>query len=109
MTDGVLAAVERLVEEGAEADDVLRGVLEQLHQHGFDYAAIRFVEEGELVDGPSLGEPRAAATTPVLFEGRPVGELVLSPEAPDLAQRIADLISACVLVGWDTGGERWEP
>jgi hypothetical protein len=107
--NGMLEAVDRLVNRGGEADEVLRGVLQALHERGIGYAAIRFVEAGELVDGPSVGAGTATLSTPVLFEGRQVGELALASDDRALAERVATLISAYVLVGWDTRGERWEP
>ena len=73
------------------------------------YAAIRFVEAGALVDGPSVGAGAPATAVPVLFEGRRVGELLLSVGDNALAERVATLISPYVLVGWDTGGEPWDP
>jgi hypothetical protein len=106
---GMLEAVDRLVNRGGEADDVLVGVLRALHERGIDYAAIRFMEAGNLVDGPTMGSGPSAFATPVVFEGRQVGELVLSVDDRALAERVATLISAYVLVGWDTGGERWDP
>jgi hypothetical protein len=106
---GALEAVDRLVNVGGEADEVLRKVLAALHARGIDYAAIRFVEEGTLVDGPSVGNGVVATAVPVVFQGRPVGELQLSVQDQELALRVATLVSAFVLVGWDTGGEPWVP
>jgi hypothetical protein len=106
---GAIEAVDRLVNRGGEADEVLRGVLASLRERGVGHAAIRFVESGELVDGPSVGAGEPSLRTPVVFEGRQVGELALSVDDPELAERVATLVSAYVLVGWDTGGERWEP
>jgi hypothetical protein len=106
---GALEAVDRLVNLGGDADDVLRGVLAALHARGVDYAAIRFVEDGALVDGPSVGAGSPAITVPVVFQGRRVGELQLSDPDEELANRVATLVSAVVLVGWDTGGEPWVP
>ena len=106
---GALEAVDRLVNVGGEADEVLRGVLTVLHARGIEFAAIRFVEEGALVDGPSVGAGEAAVSVPVVFQGRPVGDLQLSVPDHELAVRVATLVSAFVLVGWDTGGEPWVP
>lgn len=111
MTDGAgaLEAVGEIVEEGGDADDVLRDVLGALHERGVPYAAVRFVEEGRLVDGPSIGAPTDALSVPVVYEGAGVGELALAVDDQRLAERLAELISPYVLVGWDTGGERWSP
>jgi hypothetical protein len=106
---GALAAVDRIVNRGGDADDVLRDVLAVLHERGIAYAAIRFVEEGELVDGPAVGEPTQSLITPVVYEGKRVGELELAVDDEAFAERVAVLISAYVLVGWDTSGEPWAP
>jgi hypothetical protein len=111
MTDhaGALEAIDRILNRGGEADDVLRAVLAALRDRGIPYAAIRFVEEGKLVDGPSFGERTAATTTPVVYRGDRVGELELADDDVAFAERVATLISAYVLVGWDTAGEPWAP
>ena len=105
-----LAAVERIVEAGGDADEVLRAVLAALHERGAAYAAIRFVEEGRLVDGPAVGSG-SGVTVPVRYEGGVVGELeaAVTPEDASFLERVAALISPYVLVGWDTGGEPWQP
>jgi hypothetical protein len=103
------AAAAAAVERGGDADDILRGVLAALHEHGVAYAAISFVEEGRLVPGPSAGSGEAAVTVPVEFDGQSVGELALSDDDPGLATRVAELVGPYVLVGWDTGGETWDP
>jgi hypothetical protein len=104
-----VAAVAAIVERGGDADDVLREVLAALHEHGCPYAAIRFLESGERVDGPAVGAAVDAPVTPVVYEGAQVGELLLATDDPRLAERVAELIAPYVLVGWDTSGERWEP
>ena len=106
---GALEAVEGILDRGGDADDVLRHVLAALHERGVSYAAIRFVEEGELVDGPSVGEATQASVTPVVYEGKRIGELELAVDDPAFAERVAALISPYVLVGWDTSGEPWAP
>lgn len=103
------AAAAAAVERGGDADDILRGVLAALHEHGVAYAAISFVEDGRLVPGPSAGSGEATVAVPVHFEGQSVGELALSDDDPGLAARVAELVGPYVLVGWDTGGEAWDP
>ena len=104
---GALEAIDRILNRGGDADDVLRRVLTALHDRGVAYAAIRFVEAGDLVDGPSIGPHVDARTTPIVYEGEQVGELDLAVEDAAFAERVATLISAHVLVGWDTGGQPW--
>lgn len=106
---GVLEAIDRILNRGGEADDVLRAVLSALHERGISYAAIRFVDEGALVDGPAVGTRTRGVVTPVTYKGRRVGELELAIEDTEFAERVATLISAYVLVGWDTSGEAWAP
>jgi hypothetical protein len=106
---GVLEAIDRILNRGGDADDVLRDVLAALHGRGFRYAAIRFVEEGRLVQGPSVGAETTALTVPVVYEAEQVGELTLATDDRAFAERVATLISAHVLVGWDTGGQEWLP
>jgi hypothetical protein len=103
------AEIDEILERGGDADEVLREVLSALHERGIRYAAIRFVENGQLVDGPSEGAPTDALTVPVRYEGRAVGELVIATDDAAFAERVATLISPYVLVGWDTSGEPWAP
>jgi hypothetical protein len=47
---------------------------------------------------------------PVTYQGDRIGELWIDGEAEQsFLERVALLISAHVLNGWDTRGERWEP
>lgn len=106
---GALEAVDRILDRGGDADDVLRAVLAALHEQGVEYAAIRFVEAGELVEGPSVGTATDGIAVPVVYQGERVGELEASVADVAFLERLATLISANVLVGWDTGGEAWKP
>jgi hypothetical protein len=112
--DGALEAVDRLVNRGGEADDVLQGVVQSLHQRaGYRFVGIAFVEGDGLELGPTAGRPGGEpAGFPITFEGRSVGELRVEPRTDDpgelaLLQRVATLISPYCLVGWDTGGVPW--
>jgi L-methionine (R)-S-oxide reductase len=159
--DGALAAVERIVNRGGEADDVLRQVVDVLHDHvaHYSWVGIYLVEGEELVLGPWKGpeatehvripvgqgicgaaaasgrtevvddvnaDPRYLAcfpstrseiVVPIAFQGTVVGEIDIDSDEPaafgdeDKAflERVATLISAHAMVGWDTGGERWQP
>jgi hypothetical protein len=95
---GALEAIDRVLNRGGEADDVLRQVVAILHERGgCTYAAIAFVEDDAHVAGPEAGE-RTDETTgaPVVFEGRRVAELVVAPDDVDRAflERVATIISA---------------
>jgi hypothetical protein len=110
---GALEALERIINRGGDADDVLRSALAILGRL-YPYAAVRFVERGELVAGPSVGaqtDPRAAQVAEIRFQGMKVGELEAAAGEDDTAflERFGLLLSPYCLVGWDTGGEQWTP
>jgi hypothetical protein len=103
--------VEEIVERGGEADDVLREVVDALRAVA-GWVGIAFVEGGRLELGPAAGgeRPDAFQSHPVEWQGRRVAELQAGEDAgPEPLARAASLIAPYCLVGWDTGGERWEP
>jgi putative methionine-R-sulfoxide reductase with GAF domain len=117
---GALEAIHRILNREPEADEVLRQTVAALHERIADYAwvGLSFVEGAELVLGPSAGSAEGGAATlevPVVYRDRPVATLrVLSAndgfgeEERGFLERVALLVSAHCLVGWDTGGVRWE-
>jgi hypothetical protein len=113
MNRAALAEVERLVEEGGEADDVLREVVSTLHDRLGRYVRISFVEAGGLMPGPAAGEETETTAVPISFQGRHVADLEaggeLSSEEQALLERAATMLAPYALVGWDTGGEEWTP
>jgi putative methionine-R-sulfoxide reductase with GAF domain len=113
---GALEAIDRILNRGSDADEVLRQVVRVLHGiDDYSWVGISFVEEGELVLGPAQGDRTAEPTTvPISYEENVVAELgVIADEvdAEDRAflERVALLISPYCLVGWDTRGEAWSP
>jgi putative methionine-R-sulfoxide reductase with GAF domain len=106
----VIDAIDRIVNRGGDADDVLRQVVATLARD-YTWVGIYLVEGDELVLGPSHGEvPDKDARIPVTYAGRKVGELSVSDDDDRPAlERVAVLISHYCLVGWDTGGETWNP
>jgi hypothetical protein len=83
-----------------------------VEEPGIAWAGIAFLEDGELVVGPQAGEPDdlRRVQTPVVFQGASVGELWVDGEADSVfLARVALLVSAHVLIGWDTGGQTWDP
>jgi len=108
-----LAAVERVVDGGDEADAILREVVTVLHEGLGRFVRVSFVEGDALVPGPAAGEEVDAESFPVRFDGSRVANLELgAPLSADeraLAERVAELVAPYALVGWDTGGEIWEP
>jgi hypothetical protein len=107
-SQAALAAVEAIVARGGDADDVLRAALAALHERGVFYAAIRFVENGELVEGPVVGAGEAEVTAGVVYDGAEIGELELAGGGQALVDAVAARIAPYVLVGWDTSGEPWD-
>ena len=113
MSARAFESVGSLLVSGADADDVLRAVVTTLaDEPGISWAGILFVERDALVVGPQAGTPDESrrVQVPVVYHGERVGELVVDGE-PDVSflEPIAALISAYVLLGWDTGGEAWDP
>ena len=111
--------VQAIVDSGEEADEILRESLAVLHEAGgAPWSAIVFVEEREMAVGPLLGAapegtPVPALTVPITYRGDTVAGLWFGSETPreldaDLS-RVAAMLAPYCLVGWDTGGESWEP
>jgi hypothetical protein len=62
--------------------------------------------------GPSSGTPDEARRlqVTVCYKDETVGELQVDGEVDQaLLEAVAERISEYVLLGWDTGGEGWEP
>ena len=113
---GALEAIDRILDRGGEADEVLRGVVAVLHGlDDYSWVGISFVEGGELVLGPAQGERKGEPTAiRISYEGNVVAELgviagEVKAEDREFLERVALLISPYCLVGWDTGGEAWSP
>jgi len=113
MSPTPLDAIDTALAASADADDALRATVRILaEQPGITWAGIAFVETTGLVLGPSAGspdEPRRALVT-VSYKDETVGELQVDGDADRaLLEEVAERIAAHVLLGWDTGGEDWEP
>lgn len=158
---GALEAIDRILNRGGDADDVLRAVVDVLHDRfdRYSWVGIYLVEGDELALGPWKGpqatehvripvgqgicgaaaasgqtevvddvgaDPRYLAcfpstrseiVVPIAYEGTVVGEIDIDSDEPaafgrpdrEFLERVAVLVSPYCLVGWDTGGERWEP
>ena len=108
-----MTTLEEIHGHGADADDVLRDVVHHLASlPEIAWAGVSFREGEELVLGPQAGtadETRRVRTT-IAYDGVEVGELgVDGTPSPELLERVAAAIAPYVLLGWDTGGEAWEP
>lgn len=113
---GALEALDRILNRGGDADDVLRAVVAIVHQQLGRAVAISFVEAGGRARGPACGQSAGddLETFTIVFQGRHVADLEVG--GPPLAshdrsflERVALLASPYALVGWDTGGEAWTP
>jgi hypothetical protein len=113
MSSRALAALDRVLRQQAEADEVLRATVSALLEDpAITWAGIAFVENGRPTLGPSEGtaDESRRERIPIVYRGTTVGELWVDGEADrGLLERIAFLIAEYVLIGWDTRGELWEP
>ena len=95
-------AVGRLIEQGSEADELLRGVVAILHER-YPWVGISFVEEGELVLGPSEGERTGEPVRiPISYDGNVVAELAVAVTTQDRTslEQVAELIAPyCLSAG----------
>ena len=109
----LLAAIETALASAGEPDDALREVVRLLAaEPEIAWAGIAFLENGELVIGPSAGtpDPGRRARVTLRYKEQPVGELLVdgTPNRSEL-EAVAARLGEHVLLGWDTGGETWEP
>jgi|GEM_PF-617554 len=115
--DDVLERIEALVTGDDDADAILRDVVYTLHTDaGYPWAGIFFVEGDGLALGPQAGTATPDAsrrrTVAVTWNGAHIAELAAddaSEEDRIFLERVAALVADHCLVGWDTGGEMWEP
>ena len=96
-----------------DADDVLRETVAELAAaDGCSWAGIFFVEGNELALGPDAGTPDEArrVRVPVTWQDDRIAELAVDGAVdPARLEQVAAEIADLCLVGWDTGGEAWEP
>jgi putative methionine-R-sulfoxide reductase with GAF domain len=156
-----LDAIEQVTASEPDSDDVLRRVVDLLHDRigRYSWVGIYFVEGDELALGPWKGpaatehvripigqgvcgaaaasgvteivddvsadprylgcflSTRSEIVVPISYEDIVVAEIDIDSDTPAafgdedrvFLERVAELISPHCLVGWDTGGEAWEP
>ena len=113
MSERALASLTALLEQEGDVDDVLRGAVVVLaDEPAVSWAGVRLLEDGVFVLGPSAGEPDETrrTTARIAYRGDIVGELVADGDVDQaVLARFADLIAPHALLGWDTGGNAWEP
>jgi putative methionine-R-sulfoxide reductase with GAF domain len=134
---GALETIERILASEPEPDVALRHTIAVLAEHlpQYTWAGLFLLEDGALALGPSTSPPEGACTDlagasmasnerelsatglalPVRFASQLVGVIVVrsgepggvGPDDESFLERVATLISAHCLVGWDTGGATW--
>ena len=113
MSASPIEAIEHVLAETADADEVLRRTMNALvAEPEVVWAGVAFVEGRAITLGPAAGTPDESRRTrvPVAFQDAVVGELQVDGDVDsDVLERVASLIAPHVLLGWDTGGESWEP
>lgn len=110
----VVAAIQAIVDGADEADQILLGTIAYLAERYGAGVGMRFVEEGAFTNGPWAGATGSALSqVPIHYDGELVGEFITSIELDDAARGTFEAVAAIVgdycLVGWDIGGEDWEP
>ena len=113
MSERPVEAIQRILGAAEDADDVLRvAVAALVSDPDIAWAGVSFLDDGVLVLGPEAGAPDVTRRmcVPITFQEALVGELCVdgSPD-PALIEHVASLLAPQVLVGWDTGGDAWEP
>jgi hypothetical protein len=105
--------VDRILAERGDADDALRAVVHTIvDRGGAQWAGILFAEGEGFVLGPQAGEQdeHKRLFIPVVYDGAQIGALVADrARSIRTLERVAELVSEHVLIGWDTGGEAWSP
>jgi len=90
---GALEAVERILNRGGDAEDVLRLVLAALHARGISFARLQLAGSDGLTDGFAVGEQREGMAAPVVYQGSEIGSLELAAGDHVFVERVATLIS----------------
>jgi hypothetical protein len=109
-----VATIQAIVDGADEADQILLGTIAHLAERYDAGVGIRFVEEGAFTEGPWVGPSGSALTrVPIHYDNELVGEFNASVELDDDARATFEAVAAIIgdycLVGWDIGGEDWEP
>ena len=97
-SSGALEAIERILNRGGDADEVLQQVVEVLHERTGSWVAIAF---GSDVRASAGGErPEDHQRQPIVWQGQTIAELWASSEAdPALCARVAVIVSPYCLPG----------
>ena len=108
-----MSSLDDILQQGGDADDVLRAAVAALAgERDVEWVGVSFREDDLLVPGPSAGTPDETRRQrlPIVYRDDIVGELVVDG-AVDAGRldTLAGALAPYVLLGWDTGGEAWEP
>jgi hypothetical protein len=93
---GALEAVERILNRGGDNDEVLRQVVDTLHERAAAWVGIAFMQHDRVELGPTAGggQPDVPQRHPIAWQGRTIAELWTSDDADRaLCSRIALIIS----------------
>jgi hypothetical protein len=110
----VVDAVQAIVDRSDEADQILLATIALLAERYEGGVGLRFVEEGVFSDGPWAGaRGDVTGEVPIRYDDELVGEFAtgfaLDDDARATLEAVAAIIGDYCLVGWDIGGEDWEP
>ena len=113
MSTGPADVIERIVEQGGDADDILRAAVAALaDEPRVSWAGIAFVEGATLRLGPTAGlaDEARRLSARIVYQGADVGELWVDGDVePRALEHVVALLAPYALIGWDTGGETWDP
>ena len=79
-----LEAVERILNRGGDAEDVLRGVLDAFDARGISFARVQLAGG----DGLEVGERRVSIAAPVAYEGSEIGSLEVAADDRAFVERV---------------------
>ena len=102
-TSGMIEAIERILNRGGGDAEVLRAVVEAIHDRGVEWVAIRAHGETFAAGAPRTDSQRVR----IAYSGEPVGELEAVVDDDAFLERVAVLISAHVKR--HHAGEPWSP
>jgi hypothetical protein len=101
---GALEAVERILNRGGEAEDVLPAVLEALRSRGISFGRVQLAGSDGLGGGLAVGGPGQGIAAAIVYEGSEIGSLELAVDDRAFVERVATLISHYVWIARTAAG-----
>src|SRR5205807_7966397 len=86
---GALEAVERILNRGGNAEDVLREVLAALRSRGISFASVQVAGSNGLGDALAVAEQGEWIVAPVVPDGPEIGSLALAADDRAFGERVA--------------------